>query len=216
MDLVRKGSSNSGRGRRPIFAEWYGSENPIQRLVLNGGVENARSHSNAGFARSAKDLAQDAFGDVRGVRETESRGEVIVSGGRQGFRNPRVAGIHQTRRRVWILGGLEAGNERDDFVLRVIPRRAVFPTQSQVESQVGAQPYRVLRVNAAVPASAIEDLRCGLRIRGWCAKQIVGHVVAGFASAEAESPDEAAAVAIVHLVIPKIRAQLDGVAAVNL
>src|SRR5690349_17085393 len=92
------------RGRSPVLTERHGSENPIQGLVLNGGVKDARTNPNAGLSRPTEDLTQKPLRKVGGIGHAQPGREVVVPGWRQRSRNSRVAGVHQTR---WSRGVLD-------------------------------------------------------------------------------------------------------------
>src|SRR5579862_9904291 len=104
--------------------------------ILDRRVIQAVRSTDAGFPRSAKDLAQHSVAEIRGVGKTKSWSEIVVSGWGKRFGNARIAWKYKTRGRARKHRGLLSLDPSLDLALRVIPGHAHFPAESHVQCEV--------------------------------------------------------------------------------
>src|SRR5439155_22415000 len=109
---------------------------------------------------------------------TDSRAEVILIRRKNATRNSGVSRIHQSRRRVWDLLRLPAGNEVGRQVVGLIGRLLIVIANSKIQREAAVHPKVVLRkqtekVGAVVLALAqhLEEARA--------ADEEVSHRVSG-------------------------------------
>ena len=106
-----------------------------RRQSLECGVEPAEADANAAFL-IAEELAHEAVGRARRVRDAEARREVLPARRRERLRDARIGREDEACRRVWIHLRLLAGDDRLDVVVLLPPRRDDVPPHAVIHRQV--------------------------------------------------------------------------------
>src|SRR5271168_413183 len=84
----------------------------LQHQFLDGVVENAIARADGGLSRAAGQFGEPAGLPVRTVRQANSGGEGFVVGGSEAFGNTGIAGKHQAKREIGVVGGVFAAGLR--------------------------------------------------------------------------------------------------------
>ncbi len=113
------------------------------------------------FSLSSEYFAQNAVVEIRRIRHTGARSEIVVAGGSERARNAQVFWVHPTAWSGRELGRLQAWDDSFDFALyRTMASH--LPSQAEVEGQVRLGFVRVLHVKGAVARAGIEKLLAAL------------------------------------------------------
>ena len=102
-----------------------------------------------------------------------------------------------------------------ELILRVIPGRSHFPTQSIVHGDGGSYTPAILRIEAIVFAARIENLVAGLDKIVRRANQVIREIVSRFLAAETELTILTICISLVDLVVVIVAAELQRVSSNN-
>src|SRR6185437_12046334 len=179
-----------------------------QVQIFNRRVKDAEGGTNAGFARSARQLAQEAVAKIRRVRDTDARAEIVVACRCERARNAGIAGNNPTCGSGGKLSRLQPRDDGLDFALRVVPRHADFPAQPGVDREVRLGLVRVLYVKPTVARPGIQKLLAALVVIDRSTDQEIREIDSGFAAVEGKISIRSARVPLVDLEVAKFTAEL--------
>src|SRR5580765_7688194 len=120
---------------------------------------------------------------------------------------------HKARWRVRINRRLEPRNKCLDPMLSVVERMAQVPAQSVIDGQIVPVPVRVLGLQPKILGAGIQQLRTGLVKQIATTEQVIGEVISSFASVELEPSVGSVGIALIHLDVSNVAAELERVLA---
>ncbi len=153
-----------------------------ERDIFDGCVIDSAPHADAGFPGSAEDFARDSFPRFRRVRNPQARGKSCVLRGGERTWHPRIAWENEAGGGIRINLRLHSGLESLNPVEGVVERLAHVPAQTVIDGQVGPDLISILPIYAKILGAGIQQLVAGLVEEVGCAQQVIGKVIASFAS----------------------------------
>src|SRR5579859_1302017 len=124
-------------------------------LLKRCGVDSAR-RADTGFARAAKQLAENPSAESGRIRHTEARVEVLVPRRRQRRWNSGISRKYPALGAVRVQLGLQPWHERLQPVIFVRPRPAELPAQAIIQREVRLYFVAVLNVKARIRRTCVQ------------------------------------------------------------